>query len=131
MTDPNERQVGGNHYRQGSMQHWDLMAQLGLDWFTANATKYLSRWALRNGAQDLEKALHYLQKALSLGMEQPRLDVSRKDARDRTQEFVNGLCDEIPQWSRDMIMQIVLAQGRDLQRIADELRQWVETLTRE
>lgn len=62
----NEKQVGGEHYRQQKIQHWDLVAELGLDYYVGNITKYLFRWRDKNGVEDLEKALHYMEKYLEL-----------------------------------------------------------------
>ena len=63
----NDKQVGGTHYQTGSEQHWDLMAELyGDAHFKCAATKYISRWNKKGGIQDLEKALHYLEKLMEL-----------------------------------------------------------------
>lgn len=57
----NNRQVGGDHYA-GEYQHWDWVADMGLDYHRGNATKYVARAFKKNGKQDLEKALHYIDK---------------------------------------------------------------------
>ena len=61
----NDRQVGGAHYR-GSVQHWDIVAQHDLDYFQGQITKYIMRWKKKNGVQDLEKALHFLEKYIEI-----------------------------------------------------------------
>lgn len=61
----NEKQVAGNHYRS-KIQHWDLVHATGMDYFEGQITKYVSRWRKKNGIQDLEKALHFLQKYLEV-----------------------------------------------------------------
>lgn len=59
----NERQHGGSHYMESSgIQHWDFVHLVGLDYYQGNATKYVSRWRKKNGIEDLEKALHYIDK---------------------------------------------------------------------
>lgn len=59
----NERQVGGEHYKtEGKPEHWDLVITYGWDYFQGQITKYLMRWRLKNGIEDLEKARHYLDK---------------------------------------------------------------------
>jgi hypothetical protein len=65
MTKANETQVGGTHYA-GAYQHWDLVWDLTLPYFPAQITRYVSRWNKKNGVQDLEKALHYLDKYTEL-----------------------------------------------------------------
>lgn len=72
MSSANDIQVGGTHYRAG-YQHWDLVADLKLDYFEAQVTKYVTRHAKKNGRQDLEKAVHYAQKAKEL-VEAARLE---------------------------------------------------------
>lgn len=63
---PNETQVGGSHYQQATgRQHWDIMDDFDVPYLEANATKYLSRWKLKGGLQDLHKAQHYMQKVAS------------------------------------------------------------------
>jgi len=62
---PNEKQVGGSHYRAG-FQHWDLVAYNHMGYFEAQITKYITRWKKKNGAQDVEKSCHYLEKLQSL-----------------------------------------------------------------
>ncbi len=71
-VNPNERQVGGDHYRKvnAEYQHWDMAAQHGLNYFTANATKYISRWREKDGAKSIEKAIHYVDKLISLYQKQ-------------------------------------------------------------
>lgn len=76
MTNPNEIQVGGDHYKNSAVQHWDIMTYYGPDWFVGNATKYVYRWRKKNGLQDLEKAAHYLDKLIEgvkLGLLVPNL----------------------------------------------------------
>lgn len=67
-TTANDRQVGGSHYQKGKVQHWDLVALTRTSYLEGNATKYLSRWREKNGLQDLQKALHYVDKILELAV---------------------------------------------------------------
>lgn len=62
----NETQVGGQHYQKQGIQHWDFVAANGLDYFQGQITKYVSRWKDKNGIQDLEKAMHFLQKYIEI-----------------------------------------------------------------
>ena len=62
---PNATQVGGTHYRS-HFQHWDLVARLKLGYFEGQVTKYVTRHRHKNGRQDLDKALHFLIKLLTL-----------------------------------------------------------------
>ena len=62
----NEKQVGGNHYRGKAIQPWDYIVGNKLGYLEGNIIKYVSRWKDKNGVQDLEKALHYLQKLIEV-----------------------------------------------------------------
>jgi hypothetical protein len=58
-------QVGGDHYRQTSIQPWDIVDDWSLDYYRGNALKYLLRAGRKGPAlQDLEKARHYIEKCI-------------------------------------------------------------------
>jgi len=65
MSRVNANQVGGDHYRS-DYQHWDLIERHGIGYLEGCATKYVTRWRKKNGVQDLEKALHYVEKLIEL-----------------------------------------------------------------
>ena len=65
IVNPNQRQVGGDHYRAG-YQHWDLVADAGMGYFEGQITKYLSRCRKKGGPEDVRKAIHYLDKLIML-----------------------------------------------------------------
>ena len=58
-------QHGGTHY-VSEYQHWNFVADLRLDYYTANATKYITRHRKKNGQEDAKKAQHYIQKKIEL-----------------------------------------------------------------
>lgn len=62
----NQRQVGGDHYKNDPIEHWDIVFLLRLDYFQAQIFKYLLRFKRKNGIQDLEKGLHVYQKYVEL-----------------------------------------------------------------
>jgi hypothetical protein len=62
MTKANERQVGGEHYMTKGVSHWDYCVETNVPYLEGCATKYISRWRKKNGLQDLQKALHYIEK---------------------------------------------------------------------
>jgi hypothetical protein len=62
----NARQHGGEHYKSG-YQHWDFVNDVGLDYYQGQASRYVTRWPNKGGALDLEKAIHYCDKAEELG----------------------------------------------------------------
>lgn len=105
MENPNDRQVGGEHYQKAALtctcgrtyQHWDLVQALNWDYFQGQIIKYLMRWRNKNGVQDLEKAAHFLDKYRSIQGEPPkgyaRLSTSATSERDRvgeaTETYIN------------------------------------------
>ena len=56
-----EKQVAGTHYREFAIQPSEFVHRNGLGWCEGNAIKYVSRHRSKNGRQDIEKAIHYLQ----------------------------------------------------------------------
>ena len=60
----NKKQVGGWHYKQLRPQPWDVIVAWGMGFLDGNALKYLARWRSKGGVQDLEKAVHYIEKLI-------------------------------------------------------------------
>jgi hypothetical protein len=60
-----DSQVGGNHYRQHSIQPWDIWEEYGLNAFEGAVLKYLLR---RKGdrVEDLKKARHTLDRLIEI-----------------------------------------------------------------
>ena len=56
-----DKQVGGDHYKKYKIQPSVFIAENSIPWNVANAIKYGVRHQDKNGKQDLEKAIHYLQ----------------------------------------------------------------------
>jgi hypothetical protein len=54
-------QVGGNHYKDMPIPPREYIKANNIGWDEGNAIKYISRWREKNGIQDLEKAIHYIQ----------------------------------------------------------------------
>jgi len=63
---PNERQVAGDHYKNSEIQPWDYIHSQGLNFLAGNVVKYVSRYKKKNGIEDLQKALHYLEKLIEV-----------------------------------------------------------------
>src|SRR5208282_2154446 len=65
ISNPNARQVGGSHYNQVDVQHWDLVLLNKLPYLEAQITKYITRWQKKKQAvADIEKSGHYLEKLI-------------------------------------------------------------------
>jgi len=60
----NDMQVGGAHYKDGTIQCWDYIVSNNIGYLEGNVIKYVSRYKNKNGMQDLLKAQHYLAKLI-------------------------------------------------------------------
>jgi hypothetical protein len=56
-----EKQVGGNHYKQYVIQPIEFITKNNIPFIEGNVIKYVLRWRDKNGIQDLDKAIHYLE----------------------------------------------------------------------
>jgi hypothetical protein len=54
-------QVGGGHYKDLAIQPSEFIHRNRIGWLEGNAIKYVCRHRNKNGRQDIEKAIHYLQ----------------------------------------------------------------------
>ena len=61
-----DEQVGGSHYKSMPYQPICLIGMLGLDFCQGNVVKYVSRYKLKDGVRDLEKAKHYCRMAMEM-----------------------------------------------------------------
>lgn len=68
MTKANDIQHGGDHYKGAEYQHWDWANDCRLHGLTWAATKYAARWRKKDGEQDVNKAIHYCDKAMEVGV---------------------------------------------------------------
>lgn len=80
----NLKQVGGDHYKKGGEEHWDRQWRLyGRGYFVGCVTKYVERYHEKNGVQDLQKAVHFLEKLIELE------SASADDDAEPTSGYVN------------------------------------------
>lgn len=61
-----ETQVGGEHYKAMAIQPIEFITKNGLGFCEGNAVKYVCRHRQKNGAEDIRKAIHYLELLLQL-----------------------------------------------------------------
>ena len=54
------KQVGGDHYLK-AIQPWDIIRAWELNYWEGNIVKYVLRHQYKNGKEDIEKAIHYLE----------------------------------------------------------------------
>jgi hypothetical protein len=72
IVKPDAVQVGGDHYKDNTIQVWDAIHDWGLGYFSGNVIKYVARHQKKNGIEDLKKARHYLDKLIA--MAQKKID---------------------------------------------------------
>src|SRR5687767_10719834 len=54
-TDPDEIQIGGNHYKELKLQPTEYVLANGLGFIEGNVVKYVTRHASKGGADDIRK----------------------------------------------------------------------------
>lgn len=84
-TKASEKEIGGNHYKNGNMQPLDIIAAIDLNFFQGNIVKYVTRHSKKNGLEDLKKAYHYCQ----LGKEYDPYNSSNLIPSFRIDEWIN------------------------------------------
>lgn len=68
QADPFNRQIGGNHYKDCTIQPVEYIVANDLDFCCGNVVKYVTRFKVKGNVQDLLKAKHYIElKLASLG----------------------------------------------------------------
>jgi hypothetical protein len=60
-SDADSRQEGGNHYASMLIQPSDFIHANQIGWCEGNVIKYVCRHQRKNGAEDIKKAIHYLE----------------------------------------------------------------------
>lgn len=63
---------GPSHYKDKTIQPWDFIIALNLNYLEGNVIKYVSRWRQKNGIDDLNKAKHYLEKLIEVESKKPK-----------------------------------------------------------
>ena len=56
-----QRQEGGSHYSSQNVQPITYILANNMPFCEGSVVKYVTRHRLKNGAEDLQKAVHYLQ----------------------------------------------------------------------
>lgn len=60
LHQPSENQVGGDHYGGMAIDPATYVMENDIPWCEGEIIKYVSRWRLKDGVQDLKKAQHLL-----------------------------------------------------------------------
>ena len=65
-SDPLKVQEGGTHYKDMAIQPIEYIHANGLGFAEGSIIKYVSRWRVKNGLQDLKKARHFIDLLIEL-----------------------------------------------------------------
>lgn len=65
-------EIGGSHYKDMAVQPIEFIAANNLGFFEGNVIKYVCRHENKNGVEDIDKAIHYLQLLKQLKYENKR-----------------------------------------------------------
>ncbi len=66
MSEANDIQYGGNHYKTKGIQPWDYVIANNMGYLEGTIVKYLTRYKDKNGVEDLMKARHFLDKLIEV-----------------------------------------------------------------
>ena len=55
-----DKQVGGSHYQDYAIQPLEFITKNKLSYIQGNIIKYVVRFEQKNGIEDLDKAIHYI-----------------------------------------------------------------------
>lgn len=118
MSQANQTQVGGDHYRTDGIQHWDLISDAyGPAYLLGCATKYIARHRKKNGKQDLEKAEHYLLK-IAEKLEEPNARMPAPPSAQVLKSFTDRMC------TADRLAIVMCFEAKtpfDFRGVADEI----------
>lgn len=56
--------MGGKHYKANAIEPWDFIHRNRLGFLEGEAIKHVARHREKKGREDIEKAIHYLEKLL-------------------------------------------------------------------
>ena len=56
---PQERQIGGSHYKNFCIQPYEFISKNDLSFFQGCVVKYVCRYLKKDKIKDLEKIIHY------------------------------------------------------------------------
>ena len=56
---PQDKQVGGSHYKNFHIQPYEFISKNNLSFFQGNVVKYVCRYLSKNKIEDLQKIIHY------------------------------------------------------------------------
>lgn len=125
-TTPRIEQVGGDHYASAGLQHWDLCVAADLPYLPSAASKYVARHRRKNGREDLEKAISYLERHL-LAVDKYQYPASNnRGARlVGAQQFMNWISDARMEGRDTAILHDIMCAGNSARAVV-QIRKVIE-----
>ena len=119
--DPVTTQVGGSHYSDMKVQPRQVIIALRMNWDMGNALKYVARFKVKNGVEDLKKAYDYTRRALHDGFGSFNKHRATKGASELAEAFIGQFTD-----THASVITDIIAISRRAYTYADK---WQEDLT--
>lgn len=78
-----DEQISGTHYKCLPIQPFEYIHANGIPFAEGSVIKYVSRWRLKNGIDDLKKAKHFLEMLIEVEekAEKRRARKAKRDAK--------------------------------------------------
>ena len=92
-----DKQEGGNHYKDLAIQPVEYIVKNELGYLEGNVIKYVTRHHKKKGAEDIRKAIHYLQMILELQYPTTESDIRDKAMQTRGMEILDKAHEKIRQ----------------------------------
>lgn len=61
MEEASKKQVGGNHYKNMAIQPVEFITKNEIPFIEGCVIKYVCRHEFKNGVEDIDKAIHFLE----------------------------------------------------------------------
>lgn len=94
-------QSGGHHYKDMAIQPIEYIYGNGLGYLEGNVIKYVSRHDRKNGAEDIKKAIHYLELILELEYgEKIKGSATDNPSKQEVNQAAGNGAEPAPTWER-------------------------------
>lgn len=115
----NDIQHGGAHYKKMEYQHWDFGCDLDLHGLIWCASKYVSRWRDKAGVLDLQKSVHFLEKAVER-------DIPGTEPTDDNVRNLQRFIGQLPEKESEAVYEMVIGNYAEAIALINELASTAE-----
>ena len=85
---PQDKQIGGKHYKSFHVQPYEFISKNNLSFFQGCVVKYVCRYMHKNGVEDLDKIIHYC-------------ELEKKKLQDSTPEEKESWAEGYKKWKEE------------------------------